>query len=182
VTVGVSDTFTYLPSATKLEAKLWAEVVAAINDPDQTRQGYAEAKAKHDALTRRQRDHLASFQANLAKAEERKVMLDRMYSDLELVMIKQEYLKHKGEIDAERKDLETRIETAQAELVKLHAPVTLETFMAKIKRVPAQQVNPSPEKQRQIVQLRHVKALMSKDMGEPEIEGWFYPGLSSNTR
>ena len=172
-------------SATKLEAKIWTEIVAAINNPEQTRQGYAEAQAKHDALTRRQRDHLANLQANLAKAEARKVKLDRMYSDPELEMTKQEYLKQKGEIDAERKDLETRIETAQAELAKLHAPVSLETFdtfMAEIRRILAQQVDPTPEKQRQTLQLLHVKVLMSKDAGEPEIEGWFRPGLSSNTR
>jgi hypothetical protein len=94
-------------------------------------------------------------------------------------------LKQKGEIDAERKDLETRIETAQAELAKLHAPVSLETFdtfMAEIRRILAQQADTTPEKQRQTLQLLHVKVLMSKDAGEPEIEGWFRPGLSSNTR
>ena len=50
-------------SATKLEAKVWADIVTAINNPDRTRQGYADAKAEYDALTRRQRDHIARLQA-----------------------------------------------------------------------------------------------------------------------
>ena len=108
---GHAATINYPPRS--LQAKIWTEIVAAINNPEQTRQGYAEAQAKHDALTRRQRDHLANLQVNLAKAEARKVKLDRMYSDPELEMTKQEYLKQKGEIDAERKDLETRIETVR---------------------------------------------------------------------
>jgi hypothetical protein len=33
----------------------------------------------------------------------------------------------------------------------------------------------------QALQLLHVKVLMSKAAGEPEIEGWVRPGLSSNT-
>jgi hypothetical protein len=108
-----------------------------------------------------------------------------MYSDPELEMTKQEYLKQKANIDAERKDLETRLEAAQTELAKLHTPVSLETFdtfMAEIRRILAQQVDPTSEKQRQTLQLLQVKVLMSKDVGEPEIEGWFRPDLSSNTR
>jgi hypothetical protein len=91
---------------------------------------------------------MASLQVNLAKAEARKVRLDRMYSDPDLEMTKEEYLKQKGEIDAERKDLEARIETAQAELTKVHAPVSLETFdkfMAEIRRGLAEKIDPLPK-------------------------------------
>ena len=107
---------------------MWADIVTAINNPDQTRQSYADAKAGYEALTRRQRDHITRLQESLEKVGTRKVKLDRMYSDPDLEMTKDDYLRQKGDIDAERKDLETRIEAAQAELAKIHAPVSLETF------------------------------------------------------
>jgi hypothetical protein len=161
-------------------------VVEAIEQTDRTRQGYADAKADYDALTQRQRDHIASLQAGLVKIDKRKAKLDRMYSDPDLDMTKDDYLKQKGEIDAERKDLETRIEAAQAELAKVHAPVSLETFdafMSEIRRLIAERVDPSPDKRRRLLQILHVKVIVSRD-GKPEVSGWYKPsgGLTSQTQ
>ena len=120
---------------------------------------------------------LPAYRLMLDKVGARKVKLDRMYSDPDLEMTKDDYLKQKGDIDAEREDLETRIETAQAELAKVHAPVSLETFdkfMAEIRRALAEKVDPSPAMRRQVLQMLHVKVLMAKN-GEPDIKGWFRP-------
>jgi len=170
-------------SARKLESEVWHDVVEAINHSDRTRQGYADAKADYDALTQRQRDHIAGLQANLAKVDKRKAKLDRMYSDPDLDMTKGEYLQQKGEIDAERGGIDARIQAAQAELAKVHAPVSLETFdafMAEIRRQLANKVDPSPEMRRQVLQLLHVKVLINHDR-KPEITGWFVPGTKSTT-
>lgn len=108
-----------------------------------------------------------------------------MYSDPDFEMTKDDYLKQKAEIDAERKTLETQVETAQAELAKVHAPVsleTLDTFLAEIRHLLTKKVDPSPEMRRKALQILHVKVLMSR--GEkPQIEGWYKPGgLSSTTQ
>ena len=157
--------------------------MTAINDPDQTRLGYARAKAGYETLTQRQRDHIANLQVGLVKCDKRKTKLDRMYSDPDLDMTKDEYLQQKGEIDAERGGIVTKIEAAQAELAKVEAPVNIETFdafMAEIGRVLRERLDPSPELRRQALQILHVKVLMSKH-GEPDVRGWFHQNLSSRT-
>ena len=140
-------------------------------------------KTDYEARTKRQREHLANLQANLAKQAKRKAKLDRMYSDPDLGMTKEEYLKQKVEIDFERKGLEERIEAVNVELAKFQVPVSLETFdafIAEITRLLEQQINPSPQKRRQLLQMLHVKVLVSKH-SEPDVTGWFRPGVSSNT-
>ncbi len=167
--------------ATKLEERVWRDIANAIRDRERTRQAYVEAKANDEALTQRQRNHLAYLQANLTKLVKRKEKLDRMYSDPDLDMTKEEYLKQKVELDAERKGLEERIEAAQAELAKFPVSASLETFdafMTEMAQLVDDQVDPSPEKQRQLLKILHVKVHITRE-GEPNIDGWHR--LSSRT-
>ncbi|NTU65325.1 MAG: hypothetical protein HGB05_18465 [Chloroflexi bacterium] len=86
----------------------------------------------------------------------------------------------KSDIDGERSELNEKIEKAQEDLK--HAPqpadlATFEAFTAKIRAQLKSNIDPKPEKKRQLLQMLHVKVIISPK-GEPEVTGWYTPDFS----
>ena len=161
----------------KLERAVWDTIVEAILKPDNLRASYAEALKRDGKQRERTLAYLADLRKNQARLEQKRDNYSNSYNDPEIPMTKAEYIRLKTQVDGELAGVQAEITQAETKLSQIKAPVDLETFeryTTEIRAALAENVDPSPERKRKVLELLHVKVVIALD-GKHEVQGWFTP-------
>jgi site-specific DNA recombinase len=162
-------------SARKLEPIVWDEVAKVLLDPERLYKGYQESLEQQAASQAKQKAYLETLRERLVNLERQRNNLTALYIDPEIKMTKYEYMEQKERIDVEVKGTVADIELIEAELVSVPTPSELETieqFAENVRGRLQRNGDMSPADKRHILELLHVKVLISID-GKVRVTGWF---------
>jgi hypothetical protein len=174
-------------SARILEPIVWEKLTEVLMEPARLRQGYEDSLAQQEDTAQRQRAHLETLSRKAPSLEQMRRNLTTAYLDPDIKLTKAEYLEQKELVDSELAELLEEIERIEQELASIPTPAdleTLEAFASAIRDLIASEGRITPEQKRDILEMLHVKVMISKQDEEIKIEGWFGPpieGLSYKT-
>jgi len=173
-------------SARRLEPIVWEEISGLLLDPAKLRIGYQASLAEHEKAKARQRAILTKQRKTAGTLEQKLRNLTDAYIDPDIGMTKNEYVEQREQIERQLLAAKEAIQHSERELAETPHPVdieTMESFAARVRRVMGDDNKLTPEKQRKVLEMLHVKVVMKPDR-DFKIEGWFGPpidGLSYTT-
>jgi site-specific DNA recombinase len=162
-------------SARILDELVWNKVAELLNDPVSLFKGYEASLERQREAQARQRAHLEILCGEVVKLEQKGKNLTSAYIDPDIPLTREEYIEQKTVIEDKLKGLKQEIEGLEQALGELPAPVdpvTLQEFTSKVKK--GLELNPPKETKRKILELLHVKAVISP-VGQIRLDGWFDP-------
>ena len=167
-------------SARVLEPIVWQEIKGVLMEPERLRQGYEDSLEQQEETTARQKAHLETLRRRMVSVEQMQRNLMTAYVDPDIKMTKTEYLKQKAQVDAEFSELAEKIEKEEADLASIPTPAdleTLQTFVTNMKGMIVDGDRVPPEEKRRILEMLHIRVIISKQDKELKIEGWFGPPI-----
>jgi site-specific DNA recombinase len=170
-------------SARQLDPLVWEEIQSFLLEPGSLRMGYQQALELERSNHARQRTLQTQYYGKIGKLEKQLQNLNAIYTDPDVNMTKSEYLTQRNLIENELKSVGDQIQAIDAQLSDLPTPEeydNLEKFAEDVKaRIDNEDWEPTQEIKRRILELLHVKVLVSKDR-TVQVTGWFgeLPGVS----
>ena len=173
-------------TAKALEGLVWDRVVNILLNPMSLRDGFEQTIEQEQQKQARQIQHLETLQKAIEKLKGKKNRLQKTYLDPDFGMTKEDYLEEKRVLDDQTKATDIDMEKIAKELQRIPSESdlrSLEQMALKIVGTLGNNLDISPQDQRQVMQMLNLKVLISRD-GRIKLEGWFSPesdGLLSTT-
>lgn len=163
-------------SAHRLDDLVWNKIAEMLMKPEVLREGYEQAKQYEQINRARTITLVEELYQKAAKLDQQSINLTRAYTDPDIQMTKTQYLAQRAILDAESKEVQDKILEIQPQTTDLPTPnqfEEVEKFAEKIRnKVANENWEPTPESKQRLLQMLHVKVIISKD-GTARATGWF---------
>jgi site-specific DNA recombinase len=163
-------------AAHRLEPLVWNKVVEFLRNPETIRERYDQALELEKSSQSRQRLLQEQYYRSVGKLEKQLENLTLAYTDPDIQMTKDEYLKQRSQFETELRNVDDRIRDLEQQLSKLPTRQefeTLERFAEEVRRrIDSPNWQLSFERQRHILEMLHIKVWVSFDY-QIRITGWF---------
>ncbi len=163
-------------TAHRIERLVWEQVSALLTDPDMLRKGYEASLEIEQSNKSHARLLLEEFYRAASKLDQQQANLMRAYLDPDIHMSKTQFLAQKSQFDSELNGIQSRIEELEPQINKLPTPTQfrdIEQFAQRIQeKISNPDWEPSPESKRRLLELLHIRVLVSLN-GTAKVIGWF---------
>ena len=158
----------------RLERIVWERVVLALLNPEVLEQGYLESLERQEIAQKRQRAHLETLNQKCINLKKQRENLTAAYLDPEIGLTKNEFVEQKARIDRELKEVLDEISSLEKELEAIPTPAefeTLQRFAEKIRVRLENNIDPTPQEKKKLIELFHIKVWVPVD-GKITVTGW----------